>query len=248
MALVTALIVVALALVALPQLTGAQSSGAVIIKNFTFSPNPVTVSVGATVSWSNQDGVAHTATSDTGAFDAGVISPGSTSNGVAFNTPGTFAYHCSIHPFMHGVVIVEAATATAGSTPSGLPTIPPPPSNATATPSPTTAPTNAPPTATSTPAPSRSPVRLRIHVGAKPRAGRSTTIKVSVGSSAASKVGGVKVSLDGRKVGIKKVLHKTTNGKGVASFKNVKPRKRGTIIIHATKSGFKSALSKVRVL
>jgi plastocyanin len=35
------------------------------------------------------------------------MSPGATFT-TTFTTPGTFAYHCNIHPFMHGTVIVTS--------------------------------------------------------------------------------------------------------------------------------------------
>ena len=54
--------------------------------------------------FSNSAGVAHTAT-DPGAFDSGRIAPGE-SFAVRFEHKGTFSYHCEIHPFMHGKIIV----------------------------------------------------------------------------------------------------------------------------------------------
>jgi plastocyanin len=59
---------------------------------------------GAQVVFSNSDGVARTAT-DRGAFDTGRIKPGR-SVAVRFTQKGTFAYHCTIHPFMHGKIVV----------------------------------------------------------------------------------------------------------------------------------------------
>lgn len=58
------------------------------------------------VSWTNEDSTEHTVTADDGSFDAGPISPGDTFEN-AFDSPGEFGYHCAIHPFMTGVVIVE---------------------------------------------------------------------------------------------------------------------------------------------
>jgi plastocyanin len=65
-----------------------------------FSPNPGTVKAGQTVSWTNSDSIAHTATG-TG-WDTGSIAPGQTSQPIQFSTAGTFDYHCSIHPTMVG--------------------------------------------------------------------------------------------------------------------------------------------------
>ncbi len=71
-----------------------------------FSPNPVTVKVGQTVAWHNADSITHTATANGGAFDTGVIAPGSTSKTIAMSAAGTFGYHCSIHPEMVGTITV----------------------------------------------------------------------------------------------------------------------------------------------
>jgi plastocyanin len=77
-----------------------------------FSPKPIQVTVGSTVSWTNATAAVHTATSDTGAWDTGNIAPGATSSAVSFPTAGTFAYHCAIHPRMTGSVVVSAAAAS----------------------------------------------------------------------------------------------------------------------------------------
>jgi plastocyanin len=81
--------------------SGAQSLG-----NRAFMPNPLTVAAGTTVTWTNTDAIAHTSTSDSRVFDSGTISPGG-SFSFAFQTPGTFPYHCTIHPGMVGTVVVQ---------------------------------------------------------------------------------------------------------------------------------------------
>ena len=81
-----------------------------------FSPNPITIKVGDTVSWTNNGSVTHTATSNTGAWDTGPIASGASSSAVSFNTTGSFAYHCAIHPSMTGTVIVSAVSATPAPT------------------------------------------------------------------------------------------------------------------------------------
>jgi amicyanin len=79
----------------------------VSIKNFGFSPATITVKAGSNITWTNNDAVDHTVT-----FDGGTVS--STDLGTndtfshAFATPGTYHYICTIHPFMHGTVIVTA--------------------------------------------------------------------------------------------------------------------------------------------
>ena len=71
-----------------------------------FSPSPDTVNVGQTVAWHNADGTTHTATANGGAFNTGNIGGGKTSAAITMNAPGTFAYHCSIHPTMTGTLVV----------------------------------------------------------------------------------------------------------------------------------------------
>jgi plastocyanin len=80
------------------------------IAGFAFDPNPMTVHVGDTVSWTNSDGVGHTAIADDASFDTGRIAPGTTSSSVTFNTAGTFTYHCAIHSSMHGTIVVSDAS------------------------------------------------------------------------------------------------------------------------------------------
>src|SRR2546423_10466312 len=82
-----------------------------------FSPNPIQITVGSTVTWTNATGPTHTATSDTGAWTTGNIASGGTSAAVAFPTAGTFPYHCAIHPTMTGTVIVSAAAPAPSSPP-----------------------------------------------------------------------------------------------------------------------------------
>jgi plastocyanin len=92
-----------------------------------FSPKPIQITVGSTVTWANGTAPTHTATSDTGAWDTGNIAQGATSSVIAFPTAGTFTYHCAIHPSMTGSVVVAAAAATATATATSAPvrTLPP---------------------------------------------------------------------------------------------------------------------------
>jgi plastocyanin len=85
--------------------TAATASNAGTIKGFSFQPEVLKVKVGAKVTWTNDDTVAHTVTADTNSFASGNLQPGG-SFSFAFIRPGTYAYHCSIHPSMHGSVVV----------------------------------------------------------------------------------------------------------------------------------------------
>jgi plastocyanin len=82
----------------------ASKAKKVDISNFEFHPPTLSVGKGTRVVFSNSSGTAHTAT-DKGAFDTGRIKPGS-SVAVRFGKKGTFSYHCTIHPFMHGKIVV----------------------------------------------------------------------------------------------------------------------------------------------
>jgi plastocyanin len=86
--------------------------GASLLSTTAYSPNPFTVSIasGGSVTWRNDDhGVpAHTVTSDPG--DPAAFASASLAQGVSFTfvfaTPGTYNYHCSIHPGMTGTITV----------------------------------------------------------------------------------------------------------------------------------------------
>ncbi|MDE1817347.1 MAG: cupredoxin domain-containing protein [Thaumarchaeota archaeon] len=119
---------------------GASASADCVTANNCFSPNPLTVAPGTTVTWKNTDTVSHYVTSGkpsdetTGSvFDSGnLIKPGSTYQ-FTFANAGTFDYFCSVHPWMTGQVIVGAASTTPSTTMSNMTMTPM--SNTTTTPS-----------------------------------------------------------------------------------------------------------------
>lgn len=81
----------------------------VTMKNFAFNPSALTVKTGTVVTWVNQDGAPHTIASDPGSpvsFSSESLSTGA-SYTFTFTRPGTYTYHCSIHPSMKGTVIVQ---------------------------------------------------------------------------------------------------------------------------------------------
>jgi plastocyanin len=78
----------------------------VTITNFAFSPAILTVRVGTKVTWTNEDIVAHTVTF-TDVANSPVLNRGNTFSRT-FTAAGTYSYICSIHPFMHGSVVVTA--------------------------------------------------------------------------------------------------------------------------------------------
>jgi plastocyanin len=71
-----------------------------------YSPNPITIVAGGSVTWMNNDTVTHTATGNTGLFDSGPIAAGGQFTRT-FSTTGSFPYHCTIHPGMVGTVNVQ---------------------------------------------------------------------------------------------------------------------------------------------
>jgi plastocyanin len=78
----------------------------VTIRNFAFNPANLTVRAGAAVIFTNEDNVAHTATSDTNAFDTGLLSQGQFAV-LWFRAAGNFPYHCTPHPNMQGTITVQ---------------------------------------------------------------------------------------------------------------------------------------------
>ena len=93
-----------------------------------FEPLAMTVPVGTTVQWRNDGALPHTITSDVGAartFDSGIIRTGGTYS-LTFDAPGSFAYHCDVHPEMTGAVVVEEAAAAPSPTATATVTAPAP--------------------------------------------------------------------------------------------------------------------------
>lgn len=70
-----------------------------------FAPTPLTVAAGTTVTWGNNDSTTHTTTADGAGWNQ-TFAPGATTT-VKFDTPGTYPYHCTIHPFMKGTIVVQ---------------------------------------------------------------------------------------------------------------------------------------------
>lgn len=85
----------------------------VTIEDLAFSPPTVTVESGDSVTWVNDDTVAHTATDVDGGFDTQRLDPGDSAT-VVFDTAGTSSYVCSIHAQMTGTVVVQATGAVGG--------------------------------------------------------------------------------------------------------------------------------------
>ena len=78
----------------------------VSISNFAFSPQVITVAVGTTVVWTNQDDDPHTVTANDKSFHSTAMDTNERFS-FTFTRPGEFAYFCSLHPHMTGKVVVK---------------------------------------------------------------------------------------------------------------------------------------------
>ncbi|MDO8639541.1 MAG: cupredoxin family copper-binding protein [bacterium] len=76
----------------------------IIVKDFSFSPDVLTVKQGTKVTWVNQDSVIHNIKSDT--FNSADLNQGDKFE-FTFNSKGSFDYICDLHPSMKGKIIVE---------------------------------------------------------------------------------------------------------------------------------------------
>jgi plastocyanin len=89
----------------LPPAGGAKVD--ITIQGFAFSPADITVKAGTTVVWTNQDSASHTVVADDGGWKSGGMAKGESFSRV-FDTPGTYPYHCGIHPNMKGTITVTS--------------------------------------------------------------------------------------------------------------------------------------------
>jgi len=106
--LMTFFMVMMVGSVVMPAARAATAS--VTIVDFAFNPSSLTINLGDTVTWTNTGTYAHTVTSDTGAFASGQLANGGTFS-YTFNTYGTgsYAYHCSNHPYMTATINITPA-------------------------------------------------------------------------------------------------------------------------------------------
>jgi plastocyanin len=89
----------------------------VSIQDFSFSPGQITVAPGTTVTWVNKGPSPHTTTADDGSWDSGTLQQGEDFS-FTFDQPGTYTYHCSIHPDMTATVKVSGSGGGGGATSS----------------------------------------------------------------------------------------------------------------------------------
>jgi len=86
--------------------TDANGVAVVKIQGFAFSPAETSVKQGGTVVWVNEDSVPHTVTGGT-VFSSPTLAKGENYSHTFTEPPGEYDYSCSIHPSMHGKIIVE---------------------------------------------------------------------------------------------------------------------------------------------
>jgi plastocyanin len=78
------------------------------ITNFSFAPAVLTLTTGTTVTWTNRDSIAHTVTDEADGISSPVLNQGDTFT-YRFTKPGTYNYICTIHPEMHGTIVVTSS-------------------------------------------------------------------------------------------------------------------------------------------
>lgn len=91
-----------------PDEAAPPAAGATVVRiaNLSFTARELHVRAGTRVRWVNGEQVQHSVTADDGSFDSGLIEPGQSYERV-FDRPGSYAYHCTPHPFMTARVVVE---------------------------------------------------------------------------------------------------------------------------------------------
>jgi plastocyanin len=78
----------------------------VVIQGFRFKPANITIKRGTRVRWINKDSAPHTVTANNRAFGSGHLRKGQRYSHT-FKTAGKKGYHCNIHPFMRGSIVVQ---------------------------------------------------------------------------------------------------------------------------------------------
>ena len=85
---------------------GAEAASQVVIDNFVYSPVPLTVKVGTTVTWINHDDIPHTVDSTQGKFKSAALDTDDKFE-FRFTEAGEYPFYCRIHPKMTGKIIVQ---------------------------------------------------------------------------------------------------------------------------------------------
>lgn len=181
----TALAIVAVSAATLLPLAPAHAATCDVTVQFAgYNPGTYQVAPGQNVHWCWNEGN-HSVTSNTGAFNSGVLDSGATFDH-AFATAGTYTYHCSVHGSMVATIVVKAA-----ATPSPTHTTPPhttapsAPKPTTTAPRPVTTTTRPPPTPPAPTAPTASATPSRTATPARTTAATATAPSTSPPEAAA---------------------------------------------------------------
>jgi plastocyanin len=86
----------------------------VVIDNFVFGPERLTIKAGTTVTWTNRDDIPHTVVAKNRLFKSAAMDTDDAFS-FTFSTPGEYVYFCSLHPHMTGTIVVEGTTASGAS-------------------------------------------------------------------------------------------------------------------------------------
>ena len=99
---------------AFPAASALAADTEVKIDHHAFIPQRVAVKAGTTVTWINDDDVPHTVASSAKLFKSKALDTGDKFS-FTFTTPGAYQYFCSVHPYMTGAIVVEAATGSSAT-------------------------------------------------------------------------------------------------------------------------------------
>jgi plastocyanin len=86
--------------------TGTDAASQVMIDNFVYSPVPLTIKVGTTVTWINHDDIPHTVDSTQGKFKSAALDTDEKFE-FKFTEAGEYPFYCRIHPKMTGKIVVQ---------------------------------------------------------------------------------------------------------------------------------------------
>ena len=89
------------------RLAFAGDAAQITIDNFTFSPTPLSIAAGTTVTWTNRDDIPHSIVCPALNVHSRALDTDE-SFSFRFQTEGTYDYLCGIHPHMHGQIIVRS--------------------------------------------------------------------------------------------------------------------------------------------
>lgn len=85
----------------------ANATTTILLKDFAFSPPQLVVKKGPKITFRNTDSVTHAITANNGAFKSGLMEKNQTFYlETATMVPGTYTYHCDIHPTMKGTLMI----------------------------------------------------------------------------------------------------------------------------------------------